>query len=878
MATEPAGDITTVLDTGGPAGAVLPAHSAWLDPIAIAEAPVAICTVDLDGRIRAWNPAAEQLLGWKADEVLGRPVPFLADEDLAHVGREAQVLWRIGHLGNVEFSPVRSDGSRCHAIASASVLRDDGGEPTGALVLLTDVTGPREATRVLEANERKWRHMLRSISDTVTVLDAEGQVRETSGEFVDVLGYEPDDWAGVTAFDLIHPDDQERAAEAFAEVLADPGGEHWAVLRTRHADGHYEHIEYTAVNLLDEPTVNGIVLTSRNVTGVKQAEALLAGEVLILELIAKDAPLTDTLTALAHMVEDHTRARVAALFVEDEDGPLRIGGTGDQFPRALAELAQQVPVDWLRRQYDAHPDQLLRPVPDLAGIEAEPEIAAHRDQLLEQGIAAVHVVPVADRRSETLYGILVWYFDQPHQHTLHEEKVAAVSAHLAAIAIERSRAQGELEHAAWHDELTGLPNRNAVMARLERSLTAARRDGTQAAAMFVDLDRFKVVNDSLGHGAADRLLARVAKRLANLVPPGSLVGHFSADEFVIVLDDVGGIDDPLLVAQRIESALAEPFSLADGEVYLSASVGIALSDDVPSAEVLLQHADTALTRAKRLGRSRVEVFDTDLRAEALARLHLERDLRLAVDRGDLVLHFQPKVSVASGDIVGAEALLRWEHPEQGRIPPAAFVPIAEENGLIRRIGAWVLEESVRHARLWVDAMPQHERFVISVNLSARQLSSPDLLEDVARVLDVHRWPPDQLMLELTETVLIDDAEASLEVLAALKELGVKLAIDDFGTGYSSLNYLHRFPVDVVKIDRAFVLDLDADGEGSPVAAAVMLVARALGLTACAEGVEQETHLAGLRTLGCDWAQGFLFAEPLPAEDMARALADGVTPG
>ena len=872
MAYEPIGDITTMRGTGPDAGGHLTAPAAWLDPIAIAEAPVAICTVDLDGRIRAWNPAAEQLLGWTAAEVIGRKVPFLAEDDLERVSDEAEVLWRIGHLGNVEFSPVCRDGSRRHAIASASVLRDPDGSPTGALVLLTDVTGPREATRALEASERKWRHMLDNISDTVIVLDTDGRVRETSGRFEEASGYAAGDLAGTDGFDLVHPDDRERAIEAFSAVLADPEGEHAEVIRTRHADGHYEHIEYTAVNLLDEPTIGGIVLTGRNVTQVKASEALMAGEVLILELIAKDAPLTDTLTALAHMVEDHTRAHVAVLFVEDEDGPLRLGGTGEGFPRALAELAQQVPVDWLRRQYAAHPDLLLRPVPDLAGIDPEPEIADHRDQLLDQGIGAVHVVPVADRRSEALYGIVVWYHDRPHRHSAHEEKVAAVSAHLAAIAIDRARAQHELEHAAWHDELTGLPNRNAVMARLERSLAATRDDGTTSAAMFVDIDRFKVVNDSLGHSAADRLLARVARRIANVAPPGALVGHFAADEFVIVLDDVDGIGDPLLVAERIDSALSEPFSLPDGEVYLSASVGIALSDDAHTAEVLLQHADTALTRAKRLGRSRVEVFDTDLRAEALARLHRERDLRLAVDRGDLVLHFQPKVAVGSERIVGAEALLRWEHPEEGRIPPTEFIPIAEENGLIRRIGAWVLEESVRHARAWVDELPAHERFVISVNLSARQLSSPELLDDVARVLEVHRWPPDQLMLELTETVLIDDTETSLEALAALKRLGVKLAIDDFGTGYSSLNYLHRFPVDVVKIDRAFVIDLDAAGEGSPVAAAVMHVARALGLTTCAEGVEEGHQLDGLRALGCQWAQGFLFAEPLPADEMADALA------
>jgi EAL domain-containing protein (putative c-di-GMP-specific phosphodiesterase class I) len=260
-----------------------------------------------------------------------------------------------------------------------------------------------------------------------------------------------------------------------------------------------------------------------------------------------------------------------------------------------------------------------------------------------------------------------------------------------------------------------------------------------------------------------------------------------------------------------------------------------------------------------------------MKASAAAQLRVDRELRQAVERAELALHYQPKIELNHGGIVGVEALLRWDHPERGIVQPADFISIAEETGLIVRIGTWVIEQAVRQGREWLDRLPGRDRLTVAVNLSARQLTSPGLVTAVSRVLDHYHWPADDLVLELTESVLVDDNENTLAVLRQLKTLGVKLAIDDFGTGYSSLSYLHRFPVDIVKVDRAFVGSLQADGEGSAVASAVVHMARALGLLTAAEGVEEGDQLAGLRTLGCDWAQGFLFAEALPADDLAELL-------
>jgi diguanylate cyclase (GGDEF)-like protein len=392
--------------------------------------------------------------------------------------------------------------------------------------------------------------------------------------------------------------------------------------------------------------------------------------------------------------------------------------------------------------------------------------------------------------------------------------------------------------------------------------------------MFLDVDRFKVINDSLGHTVGDALLVAFAHRLAAVVRPEDTVARFGGDEFVVLCEDVRDEAAVRALAKRITASLDEPFLvLSGGEVFLTASIGLAIDDDHPrAAESLLRDADAAMYRAKENGRDRLEVFDAEMRAASMLRLSLENDLRRALTRDDLVMHYQPTVDLATGAIIGAEALIRWNHPTRGLLGPDEFIPVAEDTGLVVPIGFWALEQALTDARRLV-ADPSQRPFQLAVNLSGRQLTVAHLVEDVAGLLTRHAWPPDQLCLELTESMITDDIEPAVEMLVALKALGLLLAIDDFGTGYSSLTRLHRLPVDIVKVDQTFVAGLQTDDDRHAIVTAIVRMVHALGLRTSAEGIETAGQLAELQALGCDWGQGFLFSQALPVEEFALLLAD-----
>jgi diguanylate cyclase len=433
-------------------------------------------------------------------------------------------------------------------------------------------------------------------------------------------------------------------------------------------------------------------------------------------------------------------------------------------------------------------------------------------------------------------------------------------------AVERARFERQLDYQALHDPLTGLPNRLLLLDHLELALRHAEREHEHVAVLFLDIDRFKLINDSLGHGAGDRILIETAQALEALMRPGDTVGRFGGDEFAIVCDGVDGEHDVGLIAERIGQVLAEPVLVGGREVFLSASIGIALWDPAkpPDPEELVRSAEVALDRAKEKGGSRWELFDSDMQRRALRRLEMEHDLYRALDREELVLLYQPQVRCADGVLSGVEALVRWEHPTRGLIGPAEFVPLAEETGLIMPIGAWVLEEACRQGRQWRAENP-NAAMTVSVNLSVLQLTQPNLVDAVTRVLEETGLTPAELCLEVTETTMMRDPAATLATLTALKALGVEVGIDDFGTGYSSLGYLSRMPLDQLKIDRSFVVALD-EPDNARIVAALIGLSHALGLEVVAEGVETEEHVHELTSLGCDIAQGYLFAKALaPAE-------------
>ncbi len=444
----------------------------------------------------------------------------------------------------------------------------------------------------------------------------------------------------------------------------------------------------------------------------------------------------------------------------------------------------------------------------------------------------------------------------------------------------RQALERQLQHQAFHDALTGLPNRALFLDRLDHALARGGRDGTEVGVLLLDLDGFKHVNDSLGHSVGDRLLVAFAQRLpGGCLRPGDTLARLGGDEFVVLLAGLADPDEATRLAARIAAcpALWAPYPLDGREVIIRASIGVAVGRaGAVTAADLLRDADTALYRAKAAGKGDYAVFDPAMNAAAVARLELEADLRQAVERGELALVYQPLVALADGRIRRAEALLRWTHPARGPVAPTTFVPLAEETGLIREVGRWVLAAACRQAATW-RAVYGDRAPVVCVNLSAREFGDPGLVAAVAGALRDADLDPAGLELEITEGVLMGDAPGTLATLWQLRDLGVGLAVDDFGTGYSSLTYLKRFPVDTLKIDQAFVAGLGADTDDTAIVGAVVGLARALGLAVVAEGVETTDQAAGLRRLGCTLAQGYHFARPLPAADLAALLAAGPVP-
>ncbi len=434
----------------------------------------------------------------------------------------------------------------------------------------------------------------------------------------------------------------------------------------------------------------------------------------------------------------------------------------------------------------------------------------------------------------------------------------------------RKKAEEQLRQTALHDTLTGLPNRALLTDRLEQALRRSRRDGSGFAVLFLDLDRFKTINDSLGHVSGDQLLVLMAERLVDCMREADTVARLGGDEFAIVVSDVSTLEEAVPVAERVQEALRAPFYIQGHRVFTSASIGITLSSErYEKAEDFLRDADTAMYRAKTQGRARHELFDARMHDQAMERLSLEAGLRRALERSEFVLHYQPLVSLRSGAVLGLEALVRWQHPERGLLYPDAFLPVAEETGLIIPISEWVLREACRQSKQWQSQLSRSVR--ISINLTPRQLKDPELPRLFQSALSEADLEPSALGIELVESSLIESIHPTTRTLNALKEMGVQIAVDDFGTGYSSLSYLKRFPIDYLKIDRSFTQGVPSDVNDTAISTAIIAMARSLNLTVVAEGVETREQADFLRSQGCDMVQGYYFSRPLDAESCLRLL-------
>lgn len=450
--------------------------------------------------------------------------------------------------------------------------------------------------------------------------------------------------------------------------------------------------------------------------------------------------------------------------------------------------------------------------------------------------------------------------------------ITPLARNLVAQIRERKLAEERFEHLAHHDSLTGLPNRVLFHDRLHLAMIEAKRRQQSAAIMFLDADRFKTINDTLGHDVGDELLKQIATRLTSCLRAGDTISRLAGDEFALVLPGMENVDHTRHLAQRLLTCFSEPFLIKEQQIFITASIGVThYPGDATSVEGLLKNADTAMYRAKDAGRNNFQFYSADMHANAVKRLRMENALRGATERGELVLHYQPLVDLKSGRIEGVEALLRWNHPELGLVPPLDFIPLAEESGLIIPIGEWVLRTACTQVRAWQEAGLAPLR--LSVNLSARQFQK-NLVDMVASILEETRLEPKYLELELTESVVMENPEMAVATLDALDHMGVRLSIDDFGTGYSSLSYLKRFPIDTLKVDRSFVRDIPHDSDDMLITTGIIGLAHSLGIQVVAEGVETEAQLSFLYTQNCDAMQGYYFSKPLPASAFAQLMSEG----
>jgi len=845
-----------------------------------------IATLDREGTVLSWNPGFELLTGYGREQVLGRPLAAqLALRDEA--GRPAELFrWIDGvDLLPSELQIRQRSGERRWLSCAYSAMPSPAGEDSALILVARDVTETRRlaaAQQAVRDTQARFRALVQHSSDVVTVLDAGGLVVYSSPATATVLELPRGQSLTGPFWPVVHPDDRLGLQQRIGALRSAPGSTQRLDFRVRTGSGVYRYLEASVTNLLDDPRVGGIVLNSRDVTARRRGEALLAGQVSVLRRIATDEQPEAVLAELAALVEEQLPTARAAALLHDA-GHLRLV-PGPRFrPRerdaVYGEALSAPSSPWMvaeacgRLVVAAGTPPESEPPPASAAGAAPPDVpgeapgtrAVLPPALRALGVGTCWAMPLQSREDGTSAGCLLVVFDGVRPPAPSDHQLLELAARLGSLGEERARARARLTHQAMHDPLTGLPNRVVFLDRAALALRRSSRDGTAVAVLFLDLDGFKLINDSLGHNAGDRLLTVLSERLQETLRPGDTVARFGGDEFTILCEGVADESGALQVAERVTSVLARPFPLRSGEFYLSASVGVALArDGSPPPEVLVENADAAMYRAKERGGNQSVLFDEHTRTRAKRRLATQNALYRAVQEGEFRVYYQPTVSLGTGEVVGFEALVRWQHPRRGLLCPADFIRLAEETGLIVPIGTMVLEEACRQAEQWQDRWPDRPPPWISVNLSARQFVHPELLPTVAASVNRLGGEPGRLSLEITESVLMEDAESTNVALRQLKALGVGLSIDDFGTGYSSLTYLKRFPVDVLKVDRAFVHGLGAEPEDTAIVASVINLAHTMGLTCVAEGVETPRQLAELRRLGCDVGQGYLFGAPAPS--------------
>jgi diguanylate cyclase (GGDEF)-like protein/PAS domain S-box-containing protein len=809
-------------------------------------APIGVAVVSLDGRYLQVNRSLCEILGYSEDELLATTWQEITYPDdlatsLAYARRILEGEFPKYHL---EKRFLRADGRTVWASLSVSLVADSEGEPLYFVSQIQDVTERMEAERKLREAEQRYRALVERVPAVVYIqeIGSPDSAMYMSPQIETLTGYTPEDCKNPDLrWGMVHPDDRERMQGEDGRT-GKPGEIFTTEYRVVHRNGRIKWVHNESVMVEDEAS------------GTRYWQGFMLD-------ITERKRFEESLEQLIRRHEMVLKSAGEGIFGLDLDGNATFVNP------AAARMT-----GWEAEELVGRPqhDILHHTKPDGAPYPRE-ECPIHA--ALKDGATHSSDDEVFWRKDGTSFP--VEYVSTP---ILQDGEVVGAVVTFRDIT-ERKALEEQLQHQAFHDLLTGLPNRALFMDRLEHALTRANRRGGKVAVLFTDLDNFKVINDSLGHKAGDQLLAAVADRLKACLRPEDTAARLGGDEFTILVEDVASVGEAVQIAERIAEILQPPFALEEQELFATASIGIALNSPTREEPAdLLRHADLAMYRAKHRGKARYEVFEPSMDAKAVERLMLETGLRQALVRQQFRVHYQPIVALDNDKVAGVEALVRWEHPQRGLLLPEEFLSVAEETGLIMRIGQWVLREACKQARAWQERYPGTPPLTISVNLSAREFFHPEL---VAEVLGESEIEPASLQLEITEGAMASNGTSSADrTLRKLKHMGVQLAIDDFGLGYSSLSYLKRFPVDFLKIDRSFVEELGRAPNGASkdkeIVRAMIDLTHALGLKVIAEGVETSEQLARLRNMKCDLAQGNYFSEPLPSEALAVILEQNLT--
>lgn len=705
--------------------------------------------------------------------------------------------------------------------------------------------------------------LLAHVADYVAVIDPAGTIVAVSGAVERRLGHRTERLIGGPVSQLFVADQEQVPTEVLDRVFLSRGTHGPIALLALDADGRPRPVEAMIENRLEshddrgEASGGAVVVTAVDLTERRMLGAALTEQRGLLEVIAKGASVDDTSERIVDRLARWVPDAGAAVLLVEPDGRWRIAASSDVPAPLYQVLDHSDGASPVSRAISRMP---WRVSPVTLG---EPNWFAVRAACRTTGVESFWVRPFRVTGDDGPSGAVLVVRNDRRPPTETEQDLVEQSAHLAAIAVERHIAVAALEHAAVHDELTGLPNRTLLLDRIGQAVARASRMGIQVGVLFVDVDRFKHVNDTLGHATGDAVLRAVADRLHSVLRAGDTVGRLNGDEFLMVCAEIDGPATVLAVAQRVALALTEPVRAAGAEMRVRVSIGVAVGDDQSHrAEDLIRNAEHAMTRAKERGRDGVVLFEEADHQRVLTRVDIEQALEGAHDRGEMVLHYQPLMRLSDRRQVGVEALVRWERPGLGLVHPADFIAVAEETGLIVPLGAWVLEEAFRSAAAW--PVTRHGlRIQVAVNLSARQLSAPGLLDRITGLFERTGVDPRSICFEVTESALVGNEELAVATLQRLKGLGTRIAIDDFGTGHATLDYLRRFSMaDTLKIDRSFVAGLDDPrAQERAIVGASVALAHSLGIEVVAEGIETEEQLRAVAELGCDHAQGYLLGPP-----------------